>query len=293
MNQIQKIIVLGRPVQLIFSLLAYGFGLGIARYLGATLLPEPQFFGGVIVILLLVISGFLTEYFRPVNEPIIKGETRKEREELRSRLLYLSLGFLVTGSLLVFFLARAGTMNFEAVVILVLFILLALANAVPPFRLVNRGLGELSTAIQISSLTPTLAFLLQFGKFHRILSIYTLPLLLLGLAYFLSLNFPVFAEDLKYERRSMLISLTWQRAVPIHNALLIGAYVFFAIIPIFGVPFQLVWPALLPMPIAAFQVFALRNLVDGAKPVWSVFVATATAIYGLTLYLLALTFWLH
>jgi 1,4-dihydroxy-2-naphthoate octaprenyltransferase len=293
MNQIKKILALSRPVLLIFSMLAYGSGLGIARYLGATLLPEPQFVGGVVVILFLVTSGFLTEYFRPANEPIHPGETSKEREDLRFLLLYSSLGLLAIVSVLVFFLARAGFLNIEVIAILVLFLILALANAVPPFRLVNRGLGELSTAIQISSLTPTLAFLLQFGKFHRLITLYTFPLLLLGLAYFLALNFPVYAEDMKYERKSMLISLTWQLGVPIHNAFMIVGYIFFAIIPFFGVPIKLVWPALLTLPIAAYQVFALRNLADGAKPAWSIFAATATAIYGLTIYLIALTFWLH
>ena len=90
-----------------------------------------------------------------------------------------------------------------------------------------------------------------------------------------------------------MLSLTWQRAVPLHNSLLIAAYLFFAGIPFLGVPIGLVWPAFISLPIAAYQVYTLRNLADGAKPIWPVFITTATAIFGITSYLIALTFWLR
>jgi len=293
MHLIRKMFILARPIQLLFGLLAYGLGLGLARYLGSTLLTEPQFFCGVIIVLLLAASNLLIEYFRPPNEPINPGETRKEREELRSYLLISSISFIASVAILVFLLNRDGFIRVETALILALFIILALVNAVPPFRLINRGLGELSTSIQIASLAPSLGFLFQFGSLHRLLTIYTVPLLLLALAYFLAVNFPAYADDLKYERRSLLMSLTWQRAVPIHNVLLVVAYLYFAAIPFLGVPVGLVWPALLTLPIAAYQVFTLRNLAEGAKPIWSIFLATATAIFGLTTYLIALTFWLR
>lgn len=293
MMQIRKIFLFSRPVLLVFALLSYGFGLGLARYLGATILPEPQFFGGVIVILLLAASNLLVIYFQPPNEPVVAGETRKEREELRSQLLVVSLCFIATAAILGYLLSRGGFFKADSAFILLTLTLLALANAVPPIRLEGRGLGELSTSIQISGLTPGLAFLLQFGSINRLLLIFTFPLLLLSICYFLATNFPAYTNDLKYERKSLLTSLTWQRAIPLHNGLIITSYLFFAATPFLGVPFGLVWPALLTLPIAVFQIFSLRNLADGAKPVWSIFIATATAVFGLTLYLIALTFWLR
>lgn len=293
MTQIRKIFILTRPVQLVFVLLAYGLGLGLARYLGATIYPEPQFFGGVIVVLMVAASNLLVAYFQPPNEPVIPDETRKEREELRTQILVISLSFMATIAILEFFLSRGGFIKTESGFILAIFTFLALANAVPPIRLENRGLGEISTSIQIASLTPGLAFLLQFGSLNRLLLIFTFPLLLLAITYFLAMNFPAYPKDMKYEHKSLLTSLTWQRAIPLHNALIIASYLFFAATPFFGVPFGLVWPALLTLPIAAFQVYSLRNMADGAKPAWSIFIATSTAVYGLTLYLIALTFWLR
>jgi 1,4-dihydroxy-2-naphthoate octaprenyltransferase len=293
MNQFRNIFRLARPIQLLLALLTYGLGLGLARYLGATLLPEPQYLGGVIVLFLLVASSLLTEYFRPFNEPIVAGETPGEREEFRSLLLVVSLTFLAVVGILIFLLQRGGFLEPGTFLLLAGFILLALANAVPPVRLVNRGLGELSLSILIASLTPTLAFLLHAHNLHRLLTLFTFPLFLIALSYFITINFPAYADDLKYERRSLLVSLGWQRAVPIHNSLLIIAYLFLAAIPFTGVPFGLVWPALLTLPLAAFQIYTLRNIADGAKPLWPAFIATGTAIFGLTAYLITLAFWLR
>jgi 1,4-dihydroxy-2-naphthoate octaprenyltransferase len=281
------------PVQLLLALLTYGLGLGLARYLGASLQPAPQFLGGFIVVFLLTASSLLTAYFRPFNEPLVVDEARREREDLRSLLLIVSLILLGVTAILVFLLQRGGFLHLDTFLLLAGLLLLALANAVPPVRLVNRGLGELSLSILIASLTPTFAFLLQAERLHRLLTLFTFPLFLLSIAYFLALNFPAYADDLKYERRSLLASLGWERAVPIHNSLLVLAYLFLAVIPFLGAPFSLVWPALLTLPLAAWQVFTLRGIAEGAKPLWPLFITLATAILGLTAYLLTLTFWLR
>jgi 1,4-dihydroxy-2-naphthoate octaprenyltransferase len=282
-----------RPIQLVIALLEYGLGLALARYLGATILPEPQFLLGAIIILILTASNLLIEYFRPINEPILAGETRIEKDELRNRFLMIIVSLLTLAAVLIFLLQKGGFFSAETIILLTIFILLAMAIAIPPARFVNRGLGELSSAILIAGLIPSLSFLFQYGRINRVLTIFTIPFFMLALAYFLALNFPAYADDLKYERRSLLMSITWQRAVPLHNTLIVAAYLFFAAIPFWGIPFGLVWPVLLTLPLGGYQVYSLRNLADGAKPNWSVFIASATAIYGLTVYLSVLTFWLR
>ena len=159
----RSIINLLRPVQLLLTLLAYWLGVGLARYLGAIILPEPQIFGALLVVLVLAASNLLTEFFRPFNEPLVMGETRMERELLHSQLMVLSVSLLAVAAILAFLLQRAGFLKTDSAIILTMLSLLALANAIPPVRLVSRGLGELSSAVQIGSLVPTLAFLIQYG----------------------------------------------------------------------------------------------------------------------------------
>ena len=294
MNQLLPILRLTRPLNLLLTLLTYSLGLGIARYLGVTLLPLPEFVGGAVLLLLLAASGLLTAYFRPSNEPLLPGVDLAPagQEQLRAYLLAVGAVFLALAGLLIFLLQRDGYVQLNAALLLAAFTLLALANAVPPVRLVNRGFGELVDAYLIASLTPTLAYFMQAGSFHRLVTLFTLPLFLTALAYFLALDFQVYAEDLKYERRSLLMALSWQQAVPLHNLFLIATYFILACLPFMGVSFGLVWPALLTLPLAGYQIISLRNIAEGAKPLWTVFNVMALAIFGLTAYLIAWTFWL-
>jgi 1,4-dihydroxy-2-naphthoate octaprenyltransferase len=292
MSQLRSLLRLNRPLHLFLALLTYILGLGIARYLGANLRLQAQFLGGAIIILLLAASGLFVAGFRPFNEPIVQGETRAEREALRRLLLAFGVAFVAVAGVLFFLLQRAGFIHLDSGLLLALFAVLALCNALPPVRLANRGFGEIVDAFLIASLAPTLAFLLQTGNFHRLLTLVTFPLFLIFLACFLALGFPTYADDLKYERRSLLMALTWQQAVPIHNLLLIVAYLLLAAGPFFGISFRLLWPVLLSAPLAAYQIFALHNITAGAAPLWNVFKITAFAIIGLATYLLALAFWM-
>ena len=281
-----------RPLHLILTLLTYALGLGIARYLGTTLRIESQLLGGVILVFILAAAGLFTVYFRPFNEPIVVGETLAEREALQRLLLAFGLAFLAVAGVFVFLLQRLGLINLEAGLLFVTFVVAALANALPPLRLTTRGFGELIDAFLIASLAPTIAFFLQVGDFHRLLTLFTFPLFLIFLACFLALDFPAYADDIKYERHSLLTALTWQQALPIHNLLLIAAYILLMAGPVLGISFALIWPVLLTAPVAAYQIFTLRNISNGVAPFWSAFKITAIAMMTLAAYLMVLAFWL-
>jgi 1,4-dihydroxy-2-naphthoate octaprenyltransferase len=139
---------------------------------------------------------------------------------------------------------------------------------------------------------PTIAYLLQANETHRFLML-LLPLTLLAFAYFIVLDFPAFASDTKYNRTTMLTRLGWERVVPLHHIFVIFAYVFFAISPALGMSLSLIWPAFLTLPFALFQIFQVRAISQGAPANWPLLTATALAVFGLTAYLLTLTFWLR
>jgi 1,4-dihydroxy-2-naphthoate octaprenyltransferase len=148
-------------------------------------------------------------------------------------------------------------------------------------------------AIYLGTLLPILAFLLQFGEFHRLLTFATFPLTLLALAYLLVWNFPTFAADQKFGRHTLLTRLTWQRAIPIHHFLVLAAYLLFAAAPFLGFPWGLVWPVFLVLPFAIIQIFWLQRIAAGGRTLWNFLTALAAATFGLTAYLLAFTFWIR
>src|SRR5258706_1568793 len=110
MTQFRYILRLTRPVQLLFILLTYSLGMGIARYLGVTLRPVPQFAGAAILLLLLAASSLLSVYFRPFNEPLLPGTelTPREQQQLRTLLLALAAAFVGVAGVLFFLLPRGG-----------------------------------------------------------------------------------------------------------------------------------------------------------------------------------------
>lgn len=293
MPSLNTVLRLTRPIHLLLALLTYGLGIGVARYLGGLFQPLPQITSGLSLLFLLAASSLLIEYFRPPTEPIFRGETRAEREALRPLLLIVSVALLAVAALLAFLLYLQGSLLLNAALLFVLYLLLCLSLAVPPARLVERGIGELVTAFLLAVLTPAISFMVVFPDLHPFLTGFTFPLFLLALAWQLATSFEQYPDHLKYGRRVLLMRLSWQRAVSIHNGLLIVAYFFLAVLPFLGVPFPLTWPSLLTLPIAAWQVLMLRNIADGAKPLWNALNTAATIVFGLTAYLITITFWLR
>jgi 1,4-dihydroxy-2-naphthoate octaprenyltransferase len=140
---------------------------------------------------------------------------------------------------------------------------------------------------------PSIGFLLQAGEYHRLLPALAIPLTALGFAYFLILNFLTFASDQKYQRRTMLRQLSWERTVPFHHSLIVAAYVLFLASSILSFSFSLLWPAFLTLPFAILQIFLLRAIALGNRPNWPLLTVTSLAVFGLTAYFLTLTFWLR
>lgn len=282
-----------RPLHLLLAALTYLLGASIPAYLGAAFQPVPFTLGFVGVLFAQISMAFLREVFRPHNEPLIEGETPKQKETLRSNLLYISAGMIGTTAIIAFIVHLNFTLTLPTFYFLFASLLLVLAYSIPPFHLVNHGFGELLLALHIAYVIPSIAFLFQAGKNSRLVTFLLIPLTTLALAYFLINNFVTFPEDQKYERGTLLRRLTWERAVPLHHSLIAFAYLLFALVPFFGYSFNLIAPAFLTLPFAVFQIFQLRAIANGNSPNWRLLTSTALAVFGLTTYFLTLTFWIR
>ncbi|MGA7192754.1 MAG: UbiA family prenyltransferase [Anaerolineales bacterium] len=211
----------------------------------------------------------------------------------RDAALYVSIGALASLAVIAFLLYKDRLLSAPAILFIMVSLFVSLIYSVPPFRLIDKGFGELLLSIQIAYLSPSIAYLLQVGAYHNLVVFISTPLVLLMLAMLLALDFPSFSGDMKYERNTLLARLGWERAIPFHHFLILSAYFFFAAAPIFGFSLRLLWPAFLTFPFALLQIYWLRNISLGLKPLWNLLTANAIAIVGLTAYLLTLTFWLR
>jgi 1,4-dihydroxy-2-naphthoate octaprenyltransferase len=286
----RKLLKLSRPLHLILATLTYLLGVSIAAYLGKPFITNAFWLGLFGILCAQLSMNLLAEAFRPHNEPLIRDETPAQKEMTRNNLLYASYASLAASLLTAFILYLNGYLAISTFYFFLLSLVLVLAYAIPPFRLLEHGFGELALAVHIAYVIPLLGFLLQMQETHRLVFIITIPLTALALAYFLVLNFPSFLEDQKYFRATLLRRLSWEVAVPLHNSLIIFAYVCFAIAPLFGFSFSLVWRAFITLPFAVFQIFQLRGIALGSKPNWTLLSFNAFAVFSLTIYFLILTF---
>ncbi len=283
---------LSRPLHLLLAALTYVLGASIPAYVGKSFQSVPFMLGLAAVLLAQWSMSLLGEVFRPHNEPLIEGQTPAQKETLRNNMLYISIAALTVYAVIVFIIYLNRAFTLHAFYFLLSSLLLVLAYSLPPIRLLNRGFGELTLAVHLAYVIPSIGFLLRAGESHRLLVILIVPLTALALAYFLILNFTDFVNDEKYQRVTLLRRLTWEHAVPLHHSLLVFAYVIFASAPLFGFSFNLVWPAFLTFPFAIFQILQLRAIALGGPPNWRLLTSTALAVFGLAAYFLTLTFWL-
>ena len=282
-----------RPILLLLASLTYTLGAGIARYLGHTVNPAIFWLGLVSLLALLCAAFLFTEYFRLPFMPLEPNETPRVREHFRVTLLQVSYAILTLSASAVLTLRLTNLLDPSAGILLALALIILIAYAVPPMRISEKGYGELVLAVTLGSLFPAIGFLLQYGKFHRLLSFTTFPLTLLALTYLLVCNFPTFATDQKLGRHSLLTRLTWQRAIPIHHFLILAAFLLFTTAPFSGIPWRLVWPVFLVLPFAVVQIVWLQRIALGGRTLWNFLTYLATATFGLAAYLLAFTFWIR
>lgn len=293
MKELKKIFGLIRFPFLIIAILSYVLGLAINHYLMGKIYLESQYLGGLILFFILSSSSLLGEYFRTPVEITNDGNSAAEREIFRIQILLISITIIAIAFYLIFILIKDGYFSVEVWLILPVIILLALAKVLPPIRLENHGIGELLSAFLETSLSTAFAFLLQHNSFHRMLTIFSLPMFFLVLAYYMVQNFSEYSKHIKSGHESFLLKLSWQNGIKVHNGLLVSAYLFLAIVSFFGISIQLIFPVFLTFPLAFYQIVSINNVANGGKPIWQILKNTAAAICGLSIYLIILTLWLH
>lgn len=284
---------LTRPVFLLLAGLMYVLGAGIARFLGQFSAPSAFWLGLAGAVLVQMSMSLLAEVFRPLNDPIVPDETREQRRTIRDAALYLAIGGLAAAAVIALILFTEHRLFATVLLTLALSLFASLAYGVPPVRFLDRGFGEFLLTIHLGYLLPSIGFLLQTGALHRLLNAIIVPLAFLLLAALLAIDFSSYAEDLKYDRCTLLGRVGWQATAPLHHGLIIAAYFLLAAAPLLGFSIGLLWPAFLTLPFAILQIFWLRNITLGARPIWNLLTANGVAVFGLTAYLLTLTVWLR
>lgn len=283
-----------RPWMLAAVTLFYLLGLGTAVYLGELIRWQIAATGWGAAVFLMVSSFWLKAYFDRLADPLGKrsGENAPEQRLEPGLWLQMAVTALAAGAALTVALIFQGALSLTGWLVLGLAFALAFFYAVPPLRLSETAWGEMAQALLAANLIPALAFVLQVGEIHRLIAMLTFSLTAWTLAAFLALGLKDYARDLKWGRKTLLLTLGWQRGMVLHNVLIMSGYLLLVTASAVGLPWRLTWPVLLTLPLGLFEIWQVVQINNGAKPRWPLLDLTARGLVGISAYLLAISVWL-
>lgn len=298
---IRLFIQLSRPVFLLGAILLYALGVGIARYLGATIDWGQYFLGQFWVTSMQLSTHYLNEYFdssadtsNPNRTMFSGGSGAIGPQRLpRSVAFWAAVTALTFVASFTVLLMRSTGFQIEILLLMGIIFAGAFFYSVPPIEFSSSGYGELITSIIVSNLVPALAFLLQADEYHRLLAMSTFPLTALHLAMMLAFDFPDYATDIKFEKLTLLVRLGWRRGMTLHNLLILSNYLLLVVALIYGMPLSIGLPPILLLPLGVFQIWMMNRIAAGFRPNWKLLTTTAVLLYGLTAYLLAFSYWIR
>jgi 1,4-dihydroxy-2-naphthoate octaprenyltransferase len=290
---------MSRPLFLLGGVLVYALGAGVARYLGIEIQWWIYLLGQAYVTTMQLSAHYLNEYFdspadqHNPNRTIFSGGSGAVGEGKLSRntVLLAALTTLTILASLTVLLLQTGQGSPLVVLVISLMFLGSFFYSSPPIRLVSSGYGELTTSIIVANLVPIFAFLLQYGDFHRLLALTTFPLTAIHMAMMVVFEFPDYATDIKFNKKTLLVRMGWERGMDLHNSLILGGFLLIGIAASFNLPLPIALPAFLPLPLGLFQIWQLRRISDGMKPNWRLLGLTSVALFASVTYLFAFTYW--
>lgn len=300
MDFMRIIIAISRPGTLVTTVLMYCLGTGIVDFLGHPIDWIAFSIGLVCSILLVLSSHFLDVFYRSIEtnpdsstSVLMKNVSSDiSPNAFRRLILQVAITILTVGAMLTVLLIAQGLIGISTLLILGISFILSFIYAVPPFNLSQKGLGEIIETILIVNFLPAFGFLLQYGEIHRLLIMLTIPLSFLMIAMHLALALPRYGEDLIKNGSNMMTGLGWERGMTVHNLLIITGFGLIAVAYLFGLPWRLVWPGVLTLPLGVYQIWQMRQIALGVKPNWGILRLTSFALFGLTSYLITISLWI-
>jgi 1,4-dihydroxy-2-naphthoate octaprenyltransferase len=287
-----------QPGAVFLTLAGFSVGTGVAHFFGYVIFWGYNLLVYFSLVFLVWAKNLFWEYFdHPDSSFSILAKSHPRYASLSGvkRPLLLTYGFLALTAA-TFFVTLVGFTRGpdpSLFLIIVLFAVLLLLTAIPPFFLQRKGFGELAEGIATTGLAPLLALLLNSGNSHPILAMLSLPVLLLLLAGRLVFSLRTYLEDRTGGNPNLLNRLDWARSMKLHNYLLIIPYLLIGIFGFVGLSWNLTWPMLITFPIAMMEFVQIQNILDGGRPNWRILELSAGGLIGLIYYLQVFTLWTH
>jgi 1,4-dihydroxy-2-naphthoate octaprenyltransferase len=140
-----------------------------------------------------------------------------------------------------------------------LIVVLSWCYSAPPLRLLSRGLGEVTTALVVTLLTPLLGFYLQSGGVSALLLLACFPLCCLQVNMLLTIELPDAAGDGAQGKRTLVVRRGAEWAARSSAVLLVVAFGSLPALHLLGLPPRIALFAALPAPLGIWQAIRLTR----------------------------------
>jgi 1,4-dihydroxy-2-naphthoate octaprenyltransferase len=289
-----------RPVHLLTTITLYVLGTGFARYLGQRI-DYSLFLLGLAWLLFLQLGYcFLGDHFKtPFDEglykrlPFISDDKTAEPSQSGEILLYISVSCFAGAVVVSVLLILQGVISISMAFLMGLFFAGNFLLVVLGVSLNLSGVGEIITSIILVIIPPAFAFFLQFGTFHRFVVLGIFPLFPLHLALIFLLRLTGYSDDLRNNRKNLLVRIGWIQGIFLHNLMIFSGFLLFGVALLFGFPIRIVGFVFLTLPAALYLVWHLSQLEDGAPVRWPLFTLLSLVVFFLPVYLLTYSSWVR
>jgi 1,4-dihydroxy-2-naphthoate polyprenyltransferase len=261
---------LGRPLFLVGGFLLYALGALVAAHAGAPLHAGRYVAGQLAVTAFQLMTHYANDYFdfeadvantTPTRwsggSRVLVGRHVPRWAALAAALVLAAIG--LTTSIAIAARADAGPLVLPGMLAM---LLLAWEYSAPPLRLHSTGLGELDTAIVVTTLVPFAGYYLQLPALAgaRVLLCAIAPLCALQFAMLLAIELPDAAGDRQVGKRTLVVRLGGYRGARLYAAVTLVAYLSLPALAWAGLPPLVAGAAALPFPIALWRI---RRVLHG------------------------------
>lgn len=283
-----------KPFRLISLVATYVLGAGLVQYVRGIHLWS-NFIEGVLFLILGVVSLELLKLLYDLNNPKNWPEGSHLNQIRQTRwVLVAVIAVLMTSATVLFFGWMVKKIVSQGLVLLVVTFLFAgflyyLAKA-------NRNFQPFQIFFEtflFVIIPPALAFFLQSDDLHSFLPLMVLGFVPAYLAYRILDQIARFGEDHRLEKVSFVTQTGWAKGMTFHNALILLTFFLFALVSLIKIPWFLMWPVFLSLPIGLLEIWLMERVRAGGKPLWRVMKFASAMVFFLPVYLLAFAFWIR
>ena len=289
-QRLLALVRLGRPHFLVGGFVLYGLGAALAALAGAVVDGPRYVWGQAAITAIQLMTHYCNDYFDFAADQanttstrfsggsrVLPGGSLSPRVALVAAVVLAGVALLAT-----LVLVRLPGVAPAAAPLLLMMLALAWEYSAPPLRLHSRGLGELTTALVVTLLTPLAGFYLQAGRFTALPFLTVLPLCAFQFAMLLAIEFPDAAGDASVGKRTLVVRLGGARAARLYNAVLLAAYLSLPPLVLAGMPAPIALAVAATAPVSVWQA---RRMARGAwaQPArWESLTLVAVALVGVS-----------